>query len=513
LRPQYEQAEVADGLSPRDPLLADNVRRLASLPLAHQPGGAWTYGLNTDVLGRVIEVASGQPLDEYFSEKIFRPLQMTDTSFAVPVEKRDRLVAIYKPAAEGKKVVRVDADPETAGTVVYSGQRVLSPQYLSGGAGLVSSASDYARFLQMLLGAGRFEGARLLSPESVRAMTTNQIGQLESAYGIHGNKFGLGFGITSRAEPAAKDPLGSVASAGSYSWGGIYHTFFWVDPQERLVALVMAQLFPWGDSTLWSDYQAAVYQDLRPPEKKAPADKELSHLGPPHESSGSHASSGRFQRRFWFEPGLEYGNPTTNRRFRVNDPLVALHPRFGLRSEVLGNGLLQIKLDEWPFRVRWETKMLPAQREMAARAVVRFKDLQDLVYLTPPLTGLATVPRTAEVHRFAPAELPRPFWSRDNRLKSCRIAVDLDPSTVETSELRVVLWDGGGGKTESPLKFNHQPLPFRSDAKHDVKSLRLPIDPSLIVKGENVFEVLSDTEHHGIEILLPGPELWVRTKS
>jgi CubicO group peptidase (beta-lactamase class C family) len=241
-------------------VLADNIRRLARVPLAHQPGTAFTYGMNTDVLGRVIEVVSGRPFDQFLAERIFVPLRMTDTAFFVPKEKQSRLAALYRPVANAKpgRVEKIESDPETVGDVAISAGRVLTPpKYISGGAGLVSTAADYARFLTMLLRGGEFEGRRLLRAESIRAMTSNQIGKLDCPYPIHGDKFGLGFGVTTNA--------GGPASVGSFSWGGIYHTFFWVDPEKELVAVLMTQLFPWGDSTLWADFQKAVYAAIGEP--------------------------------------------------------------------------------------------------------------------------------------------------------------------------------------------------------------------------------------------------------
>lgn len=265
LRSHFQKAELADGLNRRDPSLADNIRQLARIPLAHQPAAAFTYGMNTDVLGRVIEVASGQPFDKFLADRIFGPLSMTDTGFFVPEAKQSRLAAIYHPVANAnpKRVDKVTTDPETVGDVTFSTGRVTtSPNYLSGGAGLVSTASDYSRFLTMLARGGELEGRRLLRPESIQAMTSNQIGTLSCPYAIHGDKFGLGFGVTTKPD--------DVPSVGSYSWGGIYHTFFWVDPKQELVAVLMTQLFPWGDSTLWADFQKSVYQGINKPQDAKP---------------------------------------------------------------------------------------------------------------------------------------------------------------------------------------------------------------------------------------------------
>ena len=285
LKDHVREAELADGLNPRDPTLADNTRRLARIPLAHQPGTAFTYGMNTDVLGRVVEVASGQPLDRFLSERIFVPLKMTDTAFSVPGEKKLRVAAIYHPVADARpaRVARVKSDPETVGDVTFSARRVLTPpKYFSGGAGLVSTAADYSRFLTMLLRGGELDGKRLLRTETIRTMTINQIGTLNCPFSIHGDKFGFGFGLTTAA--------GAGASVGSYSWGGIYHTFFWVDPQRELVAIIMTQLYPWGDSTLWADFQKSVYAAVGGP---AETSRKTSSLGADVPNVARPALSGR----------------------------------------------------------------------------------------------------------------------------------------------------------------------------------------------------------------------------
>ena len=207
--------------------------------------------------------------------------------------------------------------------MTISPKRVLGEvKYFSGGAGLVSTAADYARFLQMLLNEGELDGVRLLKPETVRDMTRNQIGELDCAYTIHGDKFGLGFGIVSAA------PGDSVATPGSYSWGGMYHTFFWVDPARELVALVMTQIYPWGESTLWPDFQKAVYEAIGPALLQ-PACRAAPDLRPRRQPP---AASSR-------KPGSNWArstrNPAPNNRFRVNDPprRPASRPRQAVRNQ------------------------------------------------------------------------------------------------------------------------------------------------------------------------------------
>src|SRR6266851_1798432 len=193
----YRDASVSDGLVQTEGTIGDNVKRLAKLPLLQQPGSAWEYGLNSDVLGRVIEVASGKDLDTFFRDEITRPLKMNDTHFFLPEEKRDRFSALYAPN-EDKTIARVGEEPVKAGRLIYSANfHYKGPRtFFSGGAGLVSTASDYARFLQMLLNGGQLDGVRLLKAETVKQMTANQIGQLSVGPGV---RFGYGFGILADA--------------------------------------------------------------------------------------------------------------------------------------------------------------------------------------------------------------------------------------------------------------------------------------------------------------------------
>jgi CubicO group peptidase (beta-lactamase class C family) len=215
----YRESGLYDIGLARDGTLKDFVSRLARLPLAHQPGEVWEYGLSSDVLGRVIEVASGRPLDQFLDSRLFRPLGMIDTGFWVPPEKLARLV---------------DAP---VGARILPDRDVTKPTTLfSGGGGLVSTAADYLRFSQMLLNGGELDGARILSPATVRRMTTNALPSDIRGGGDIGPRgsatFGLGFGI--RSDAAASSVPGSV---GSYSWSGVWGTYFWVDPAEQLIAI------------------------------------------------------------------------------------------------------------------------------------------------------------------------------------------------------------------------------------------------------------------------------------
>jgi CubicO group peptidase (beta-lactamase class C family) len=211
----------------RDTTLADFVSALARLPLAHQPGEVHEYGLSTDVLGRVVEVASGQPLDQFLQSRIFTPLHMVDTGFHVPEEKLDRLVDA--PMPERPRIWDV----------------TKPAKLFSGGGGLVSTAPDYLRFCQMLLNGGELDGVRVLSPQAVKQMTTNALPSGIRIFGGDevgvraGTDFGLGFAV--RADPVHSWVPGAV---GSFSWAGYWGTFFWIDPAEKLIGLQMVQATP-----------------------------------------------------------------------------------------------------------------------------------------------------------------------------------------------------------------------------------------------------------------------------
>jgi CubicO group peptidase (beta-lactamase class C family) len=253
----YRSASVSDGLALVEGTIADNVARLATAPLVHQPGAAFTYGLSVDVLGRVIEIASGQPFDVFVRERIFKPLGMNDTGFAVPDAKWSRFATVYTPAEGGG--VRPTKDPETFKHVVMSPSAYYREpkKYFSGGAGMVSTASDYARFCEMLLGGGEREGVRILGRKSVELMTASHTKDLPHKVGEAGSDFGLGVSIT--ADLGATQELGSE---GAYGWGGLYGTEFVVDPKEHLIMVLMAQRFPRSGLQWSAEFKNAVYQAL-----------------------------------------------------------------------------------------------------------------------------------------------------------------------------------------------------------------------------------------------------------
>jgi CubicO group peptidase (beta-lactamase class C family) len=257
----YAEAGIIDGLTPGEISLAENVRRLASLPLHHQPGTAWEYGLNTDVLGRLVEVVSGQSLGAFCSRRIFGPLKMTDTFFLLPEAERDRLAALYEPGPDGKSKRAADG-PTVKGALIYSANAAYRqrPDYFSGGAGLLSTADDYARFLQMMLNRGELDGARILRPSTVDAMTQDQTGGLPLWIPVHGFAFGYGFGVATRPDDGGKkDPVGT------FSWGGIYYTDFWADPKDEVIGIMMTQIYPSGQLKLRDEFHRLVNESIRRP--------------------------------------------------------------------------------------------------------------------------------------------------------------------------------------------------------------------------------------------------------
>ncbi|HJO02354.1 MAG TPA: serine hydrolase domain-containing protein [Acidobacteriota bacterium] len=236
----------------KDEPIGVTVDRLAALPFNAHPGDEWIYGYSSDILGALIEQVSGTDLDSFFQEKILDPLAMSDTHFYLPPAKRDRLATVYAATPEGG-IVR---SPDVGDGMLVQGAYVDGPRKsFSGGAGLLSTASDYARFLQMLLAGGALDGERLLSPKTVELMTVNHVAD-RFAWGA-GAGFGLGFQIT-----LDLGATGQHGSDGAYSWGGAYHTTYWVDPDEDLVAVLMTQLIPAGNSDLHAKFETMVYQAI-----------------------------------------------------------------------------------------------------------------------------------------------------------------------------------------------------------------------------------------------------------
>jgi CubicO group peptidase (beta-lactamase class C family) len=231
--------------------LAEMVGQIASLPLAHQPGEVWEYSVSTDVLGRVVEVVSGMPLDQFVAESITDPLKMADTGF-------------YLNPLQTARLARADAG------MAMASDPTARPGILSGGGGMLSTAGDYARFCQMLLNGGELGGVRILSRKTVELMTSDQIpasterhspvSLILDAFGPTpemGTSFGLGFAV--RTVPGRNPVPGSV---GDFSWAGITGTYFWVDPKESLVAVLMIQVPQAALVPYWRQTRTLVYQSL-----------------------------------------------------------------------------------------------------------------------------------------------------------------------------------------------------------------------------------------------------------
>jgi CubicO group peptidase (beta-lactamase class C family) len=232
--------------------LTEMVKAIAGMPLLHQPGEFWEYSVSTDVLGRVVEVASGMDLDSFVRERVTGPLKMNDTGFWV------------KPSAVSR-LAKPDGPPNAAFE-----DATQKPNVFSGGGGMLSTGGDYARFCQMLLNGGELEGVRILAPKTIALMTSDQlpatverhtpVAMLLGAFGPvpeMGTSFGLGFAI--RID-AGRNPM--PGSIGDFSWGGITGTLFWVDPQAKLVAVLMTQSPQAMLTVIWSQTRTMVYQAM-----------------------------------------------------------------------------------------------------------------------------------------------------------------------------------------------------------------------------------------------------------
>lgn len=655
----YSENGISDFFTPTQDTMSDRVKRLSELPLKFQPGTAWNYSVSTDVLGRVVEVASGLTLDQFFHERFFRPLEMRDTFFIVPREQESRLAGLYT-IDQDQQLQRVMSEPVTAGILTFSADSCLQQgrKLRSGGAGLVSTAPDYFRFLQMLLNEGELDGVRVLKADTVRQMTRNQIGEMTIPFPGHGDGFGLGFGVLTDA--GVND---DVASVGTYSWGGIFNTYFWVDPQDELIGLLMTQIFPYDHLDIRKEFKQGVYDSL--------------------DDSG-------FTQTYSYVPGAETANPHFNgRQLRVNSADASLHPSFGGRSEVRSSGMARILVEEDPRQIvraelhteiwgghpgtgtkavtvngrrhrrlpdvgttehhcthqypvialrrrdlvngynslqfsceesdtfwghyvvdgarlkvtlpagderladaglqdfhatvdvktgqksathiltlsvpesarnkvravhfqgrytgfdengntyrtdwhgmtkggqpygiigsatdglsfEWDTSMLPAQQNVQVRALVEFEGLERLTYQTPASDRFEIQHANGEsVTLHSVATLPTPFWSRAAKQKTCDINIDLPGRELIAAELHVVAWTGGAGNVRDYFTLNGHPLPIAEGHDHEVVYSRIPLGAEQVRTGINTLELLSDTEHHGIEILRPGPVLVVRSK-
>lgn len=251
----YKEAQINDGYCRTDEEIGDMVKRLGRLPLSAQPGELWEYGLNSDVLGYLIEVVSGVKFDQFVTQNVFKPLQMNDSYFNVPAEKTHRISAVWKSDWKGS-LERVGENE-----LLFSNELAMCPYdayktsgtYLSGGGGVLTTAYDYFRFSQMLLNKGELDGVRLLSRKTVELMTaTNHSGTFNADY-LHdkGWKFGLGFAIQQDREHDV-----DAGDAGVFEWAGLYSTRFSVDPKEDKVTVFLSQTTPFGHHfELWDKLQ------------------------------------------------------------------------------------------------------------------------------------------------------------------------------------------------------------------------------------------------------------------
>lgn len=255
----YYKNQINGGIGTPYSSLKEVISRLGTLPLFAQPGETYLYGLNTDVLGYVVEVAAGMPLDQFMEQRIFKPLGMKDTYFFLPKEKQNRLVSLYKQA--GNKLTLQDSIISLNGTFWRDFPNTTGGSYFSGGAGLSSTAYDYAVFAQMLLNGGSYNGVHILAPSTVKLMTTNQIGAIP----MWGNaelttRFGLGFGLYTE-----KSSTSTPVNAGSFDWAGMFASHFWVDPKAKIVCVFMRNVWPtetwdFGDRIKPLVYQALIEQ-------------------------------------------------------------------------------------------------------------------------------------------------------------------------------------------------------------------------------------------------------------
>ena len=652
----YRKHSIPDLFVPIDQSLAEKVMQISHVPLKFQPGSSWDYGVSTDVLGRVVEVVSGLTLDQFFRERFFRPLRMRDTHFSLPSDQQSRLAGLYT-LDDSQQLYAVTNSPVTRGFLKFSGDYCLDNHFYSGGGGLVSTTTDYLRFLQMLLNGGTLDGVRVLKSESVALMTQNQIGEMHLPFPSHGDGFGFGFGVVTDRGAAEDD-----ASVGSFSWGGIFNTYFWVDPQEDLIGVLMTQVFPYDHLNTRARFKQLAYAAI--------------------DDSG-------FHRVYWYTPGEEHANPHFNRRqLRVNAPEASIHPEFALRSEPRSSGLARVLVEEdlrkvrradlitelwgghpgtagkrisvngrslhpipevgtarhhcthqyptfnlrpqdlvnghnslqfacdqgesfwghyivdnaaikiglrsddprltsgdltdfhatvvakpkqdgegfsmqikttpehmvqiaavhyqgryfgydengnrlqtdWhgmtkdrapygiigtsetaPFIVQWDTSMLTAQENVELRATVEFKNSPKIAYTTPTLRGLTIAERPNErVAIYSAVNLPTPFWSRAGQFRECAFDLDVDPRDIIAAELYVVAWTGGAGNVAEYFTLNGKHFPIAEGTRHETIYSRLPVDKKLLRRGRNQVALRSDTTHHGIEILAPGPALMIR---
>lgn len=241
----YAKNGIPSGIGNHAQVLGDKIKVLGTLPLKHEPGERWTYGLNFDVLGYLVELWSGMSFDRFLAARVFEPLGMKDTYFYLPKEKYSRLVALH--ANRDGKVFKMTNPPYDAESPDYP---TLKGRYFSGGAGMSSTVEDYAKFLQLFLNHGEFNGKRLLSRKTVEMMLIDQLPNLP-------NEIGLGFGLETQA-----NDFSSPESVGSFSWGGAFSTDYWADPKENLIGLLYTNIYNNPIDDLGNKFKVLTYQAI-----------------------------------------------------------------------------------------------------------------------------------------------------------------------------------------------------------------------------------------------------------
>ncbi len=248
------QSEFSKNYQRKNPneTIKDVVNRLAQMPLNFHPGEAWEYGPATDVVGRLVEVISGMTLDEFQRKRIFEPLKMTDTHFYLPPSKLNRFAANYQPDDKNNKKIKLVEAPTAESRWLKEPHN-----YFSGAGGLVSTAADYFRFHQMMINGGELDGARILGRKTVELMTANHIGDLPVWLSGPGYGFGLGYSVVKDVGLSAVP-----GSVGNYGWGGAFCTYFWVDPTEELIGVVMTQVRPYDHLNIRQEFQVLANQAI-----------------------------------------------------------------------------------------------------------------------------------------------------------------------------------------------------------------------------------------------------------
>jgi CubicO group peptidase (beta-lactamase class C family) len=246
-----QEAEKISAKQKPDDTVADYVARFAALPLNYQPGERWEYSGATNHVGRLVEILSGLTLDQFFQQRIFQPLGMKDTHFYLPAEKLPRFAAQYKPGEENKKIILADAPTAES-------RFVKEPHtFFMGAGGLVSTATDYWRFQQMMLQGGELDGKRILGRKTVELITANHTGDLPIWLSGPGYGFGLGYSVLLDHGAA-----GSMQSNGTFGWGGAFCTYFWVDPQEEMIGILMTQVRPYDHLGIREEFSVLANQAI-----------------------------------------------------------------------------------------------------------------------------------------------------------------------------------------------------------------------------------------------------------